>query len=80
MIKLPIYAGAGHYSWKFDTLKVRNYMQQIAGVYLYIILTVSDRIMSMIGNKRVATVRKPSPSRDDDAAEETFQSKLEEFK
>ena len=54
-------------------------MQQIAGVYLYI-LTVSDHIMSMIGSKRVATVRKPSPSRDDDAVEETFQSKLEEIK
>ena len=36
--------------------------------------------MSMIGNKRVATVRKPSPSRDNDAVEETFQSKLEEIK
>ena len=36
--------------------------------------------MSMIGNKRLATVRKPSPSRDDAAVEETFQSKLEEIK
>ena len=61
-------------------MKVRNYMQQIARrVHLYI-LTVSDHIMSMIGNKRVATVRKPSPTRDDDAVEETFQSKLEEIK
>ena len=36
--------------------------------------------MSVIGNKRLATVRKPSPSRDDAAVEETFQSKLEEIK
>ena len=71
----------GHHSWKFDILKVRNYMQQIVASIVYLcILTVSDHIMSMIGNKRVATVRKPSPSRDDDAVEETFQSKLEEIK
>ena len=36
--------------------------------------------MSIIGNKRLATVRRPSPSRDDAAVEETFQSKLEEIK
>ena len=53
-------------------------MQQIARrVHLYI-LTVSDHIMSMIGNKRVATVRKPSPTRPE--AEDAFRKKLEEIK
>jgi len=36
--------------------------------------------MSLIGAKRGAIVRKPSPPRDDSAVEQTFQQKLEEIK
>jgi len=36
--------------------------------------------MSLIGNKRGAIVRKPSPPRDDSEVEQTFQQKLEEIK
>jgi len=36
--------------------------------------------MSLLGNKRGAIVRKPSPPRDDSEVEQTFQQKLEEIK
>ena len=36
--------------------------------------------MSLVGNKRVTAARRPSPSKDDTGAEQTFQQKLEEIK